>query len=156
MTALLFLGMGVGCAARKDTAVVHLADPIEPAPSAAVEPEPPPEPSAAAPRPAPGFEDGEVHDGPDVDRARAKSLFEEGVQAYSNSDYPRACRLFQEAYDLVPERPLLFNIASCELRMGDTVSACGHFRRYVAEGDPADPRVQQVQGQVASRCRGIP
>ncbi|MEZ4299317.1 MAG: hypothetical protein R3B70_30485 [Polyangiaceae bacterium] len=76
--------------------------------------------------------------------------------APSAPDYSRARGQFQAAYDLYPERALLFNIASCDLRMGDTARACGLFRKYVAESDPGDQRTQDVQQQVATRCKNIP
>jgi hypothetical protein len=134
--------------------VIHLADPPPPAPSTEPELEPP---SEAARRPMPpDVSDDHNLDLHDTDRERARELFQEGAEAYQQSDWPRARQAFQAAYDLVPERALLFNIASAELRMQDLVSACGHFRQYIAEGDPTDPRAQQVQSQVASRCNGIP
>ncbi|MEZ4309392.1 MAG: hypothetical protein R3F14_15245 [Polyangiaceae bacterium] len=40
--------------------------------------------------------------------------------------------------------------------MGDTARACGLFRKYVAESDPGDQRTQDVQQQVATRCKNIP
>lgn len=84
--------------------------------------------------------------------ALARQLFQDGAAAYANADYQTACLKFQEAYDLVPNQAILFNLGSCELRMGHTARACEHFRKYIANGDPADPRIQQVVAQVANRC----
>lgn len=148
--------LALGCAPHQDTTVVHVADP---APAPADPPEEPAldpaaEPSALVPRPPPDM--GDPFEAQDSAHARARELFEQGAEAYAQGDYPTARQAFEAAYDLVPERALLFNIASCEMRMQDLVSACAHFRQYVAEGDPSDPRVQQVQAQVASRCGGVP
>jgi len=154
--ALAGFALALGCAPRPDTTVVHLAEP--PAPVAASSAEPAPEPPPAppptvSPRSSPTDDD---HDVREADRARARELFDQGAEAYAQGDFPKARQAFQAAYDLVPERALLFNIASAELRMRDLVSACAHFRAYVAGGDASDPRVQQVQSQVATRCGHVP
>jgi hypothetical protein len=143
---------------HEDTAVIHLAEkPAPAAPSADPQTEPEPEKAAARPpKTTPDF-DQPTHESGDLDdRSRARQLFMDGVEAYSQGNYAKARDRFQEAYDLVPEQPLLFNLASAELRMGEVVAACGHFRDYVSRGDPADPRVQQVQSQVTQRCKSIP
>jgi hypothetical protein len=150
----------LGCTPHQDATVVHVSDP-PPAPAGSSEPLPEPElepiPEPRLPLPwqlAPKVD--APRDPVDAARARARELFQEGAEAYAQGDFPKARDAFQAAYDLAPERALLFNIASAELRMRDMVSACAHFRQYVAEGDPSDPRVQQVQAQVASRCGGVP
>ena len=148
----------IGCAPREQTTVVQLTE----APSQTRDDAPPP--PEPGPKPAPSATDEpreRDYDDPagwhrDEPTARAKELFQEGTEAYSQGDFRKALRAFEAAYDLVPERALLFNMASCELRMHDVVAACGHFRRYVAEGDPKDLRVQEVAAQVATRCGSIP
>lgn len=82
----------------------------------------------------------------------ARGLFTQGVAAYSNQDYAAAKRLWEQAYALAPENAILFNIASAELKLGQTQIACKHFKEYVAAGDPGSPRTQQVQQQVQGRC----
>lgn len=152
----------IGCAGSDPhTDVVRLPDPVplrtaEPfAPSA----QPTAEPVATEPHrpilpkrrpPGPDSEDGP--DASSTERERARELFKQGVEAYGQGDYPKACAAFEAAYELVPERPLLFNIASCEMRMGHTPKACDLFRKYVANGDPSDPRVVEVSQQIANRC----
>ncbi len=83
---------------------------------------------------------------------RAKEEFKLGTAAYLNADYANAKLHFEAAYAIVPENALLFNIASTELKLGQTSASCSHFRQYVARGDPSDPRIQQVSQQVAQRC----
>lgn len=83
---------------------------------------------------------------------RAKEEFKLGTAAYGNADYVNAKLHFEAAYAIVPENALLFNIASTELKLGQTSASCSHFRQYIARGDPSDPRIQQVSQQVAQRC----
>lgn len=140
-----------------ETTVVNLTPPpasaakLDEPPEPASEPVPrklatlPPGPPAGPPGP-----DGEA------DRERARELFSEGAALYQQGDYARARDAFQAAYDLVPEQALLFNIGTAEMRLGDIVAACGHFRAYVAQGDPADVRIQTVRAQVAQRCVNVP
>jgi len=135
---------------------VHLAEtPPLPVASATAEPDEPP--VAAAPRPRPPRGDDppppKPEPGPspsDIDRA--KELFKDGTAAYANADYQTACLKFQAAYDIVPNQAILFNLGSCEMRMSHTAKACAHFRKYITNGDPSDPRIQQVTAQVANRC----
>lgn len=149
----------VGCSgAARETAVIHVPDPVAPSASAAATEEAPAleEPPAAAPRAKRlAARDDPADDVPD-DRERARTLFQQGAEAYAQGDYLLARDKFQAAYDLVAEPALLFNIATAELRLGNTADACRLFRKYVSDGDPADPRIQDVQRQVAMRCRGIP
>lgn len=82
----------------------------------------------------------------------ARERFYEGVAAYDSGDYQTACTKFQAAYDAVPNQALLFNLGSCELKMGHKEKACEIFRTYLKNGDPADPRIQEVTKQVAAKC----
>ena len=148
----------VGCSgAARETAVIHVPDPVAPSASAAAGEEPLAlEEPAPAPRPKRiAVRDDPADDVPD-DRERARTLFQQGAEAYAQGDYLLARDKFQAAYDLVAEPALLFNIATAELRLGNTADACRLFRKYVSDGEPADPRIQDVQRQVAMRCRGIP
>lgn len=88
----------------------------------------------------------------DADVQAARGLFKQGVAAYANQDYAAAKKFWEQAYALAPENAILFNIASAELRLGQTQIACKHFKDYVAAGDPGSQRTQQVQQQVQGRC----
>lgn len=148
----------LGCGAHSEVTVVRITE-AGAGRGGAATPLEEPEAVKAPPRPR-AVTDPDHHEAPgsldDDPSAKARELFEVGAEAYAQGDFPKAREAFQGAYDLVPERALLFNIASCELRMHDMVSACDHFRQYVAGGDPFDPRTQQVQAQVAARCGSIP
>ena len=146
-------------APNKEVAVVALAEPVPTAQASAapVDPEVPDEPSAkgfskkkAAPAeeaPATATLDPSLKD-----LSAARELFKQGVVAYTNQDYREAKRLFEAAYALVPQNQILFNIASAEMRMGQTSLACAHFKEYIAKGDPGSARIQEVQQQVQNRC----
>ena len=110
----------------------------------------PKRPPKGPPRSAPVSEAPVDRAPTDVDRA--KELFKLGLSAYTSGDYANARLQFQAAYAIVPENALLFNIASAELKMGQTSAACSHFREYVTRGGPSDPRIQEVRQQIANRC----
>jgi hypothetical protein len=115
------------------------------------------EPGPAAPRkksraPSVPVVDNPAPSASPTDIDRAKELFKLASAAYAAGDYTNAKANFEAAYAIVPERALLFNIASVELKLGQTSASCAHFRKYVASGDPSDARVQEVSQQVAQRC----
>ncbi|MFO0591741.1 MAG: tetratricopeptide repeat protein [Polyangiaceae bacterium] len=159
MTAGLLWVSACG-APNKDVAVVAVAPPAE-APSAKASADPaesesPEEPSAKASPKKRAPEEKEMQtpsnasSAQDIDEARA--LFKQGVVAYQSQDFKEAKRLFEGAYALVPSNAILFNIASAEMRMGQTSLACAHFKDYLAHGDPSSARIQEVQQQVQNRC----
>lgn len=155
-TAWLLLGaslsLGCGGAPRADVAVIHVADPVAPRPASSGEPlVEETAPKAKPPREKPPHV-VEPEDADPDSVANAKALFKEGAEAYSQGNYALALLKFQGAYGIVPLPPLLFNIATAELRLGMTAPACAHFRQYVADGDPGDPRIVQVSQQVTQRC----
>lgn len=156
LSTTVVVGCLAACATPKaEVAVVELVPPVT-APMGSAEPESTDE---AAPPPDKKEKDRppEAHvEAPDPARNEARRLFQLGAEAYDRGDYAGAQKHFQAAYQLVPERALLFNIASCELRLGNTREACQLFRKYVATGDPSDPRVADVQTQLSNRCRGVP
>ena len=149
------LAIGCGASPAPETTVALVAPPA--AATAAPSSDPETEPPSAHPRSKPNPHRAAAEDKvEDVTRELARKLFREGAEAYEQADYLRALQKFQEAYDLVQNQALLFNIASAELRLGNVPSACRLFRKYIADGDPADPRILEVQRQVAQRCRGTP
>jgi hypothetical protein len=150
----------IGCAGEQGSDVVRLPEPVplataEPIAAASAEPsasEAPP-PASLPPKARPKKIDLDEHpSASDTDRERARELFKQGVTAYEMGDFQKACAAFDVAYQLVPEQPLLFNMASCELRLGHLPKACDLFRKYIANGHPSDPRIVEVSQQVANRC----
>jgi tetratricopeptide (TPR) repeat protein len=150
-----------GCGAEQGSEVVRLPEPValrtaEPS-AASTEPgaDGPALPSASEKRARlkPAAIESDLDEGKEAsERERAKELFQQGLAAYEQGDFQKACAAFEVAYQLVPEQPLLFNIASCEMRLGHVPKACDLFRKYVANGSPGDPRIVEVSRQVAQRC----
>lgn len=159
ITALTLPAALLGCGASPppETAIALVALPAPAVAAASVEPEedaaPDPAQRRTKPSPRAAAAEAELED---TARTLARRLFIEGAEAYAQGDYLRARAKFQEAYDLVQSQPLLFNIASAEMRLGNIPAACRLFRKYITDGDPADPRIQEVQQQVSQRCSGVP
>lgn len=70
---------------------------------------------------------------------RVIELNERGAEHYERGEYRRAVEKFIQAHALSPDPNLLFNIASCYEKLGDSEAAVERYRQFlVAEG--ADPR----------------
>lgn len=151
------LAIGCGASPPPETTVALVAPPTPAVAAASSEPdaEAAPDPTQRRTKPDARAAAAEAELEDDT-RNLARRLFLEGAEAYAQGDYLRARAKFQEAYDLVQNQAILFNIASAEMRLGDIPAACRLFRKYITDGDPADPRIQEVQQQVAQRCSGIP
>jgi hypothetical protein len=77
-----------------------------------------------------GFEDT---DGcPDANIDRAKRAFREGATSFAQGDYATARRFFEEAYNLEPRDPVLYNMAMAAEKQGDRVFACRYYRQWRA------------------------
>lgn len=77
-----------------------------------------------------GFED---EDGcPETNVNRAKQAFRDGATAYAQGDYVTARRFFEEAYNLEPRDPVLYNIAMAADKQGDRKYACMYYRKWQA------------------------
>jgi hypothetical protein len=70
--------------------------------------------------------------------ARALSLNEEGAALYAAREYRRALEKFLQAQAVGDDPNLLFNIASCYEKLGDSEAAVEKYRAFVAAPD-ADP-----------------
>ena len=94
-----------------------------------------PAPSAPAPSaPAPS----------DRVAQRARELFDEGVRLANEGRFESARAVFRSAYELQPHPSVLYNIAQCEVRLGDTASAIGTLERFL-ETEAGDIRQEQRQ-----------
>lgn len=77
-----------------------------------------------------GFEDT---DGcPETNLNRAKQAFREGATAFAQGDYVTARRFFEEAYNLEPRDPVLYNMAMAADKQGDRKYACMYYRKWQA------------------------
>lgn len=61
-----------------------------------------------------------------------------GIQYYKEGRYPEAVREMLEAYRLVPEPGLFYNIAKIYAKMGETSLAINYFEKFV-KSDEVDP-----------------
>jgi len=79
------------------------------------------------------------------DRARAKTLFDDGSSEYRAEHYDRAIDLFQQAYQLSHAPGLLFNIAQAYRLKGDCAHALEYYQRSLAEDVTADNRAEMQE-----------
>lgn len=88
--------------------------------------------------------------------AAAEALFRAGRDATRQGDALRACDRYRESYRLEPALGTLFNIASCELSLGQLSEAWRHFQD-VAHALPAnDPRLPIANDRLAELDRRLP
>jgi tetratricopeptide (TPR) repeat protein len=92
-------------------------------------------PAVLAPRPA-------LAQAATSDAERALELNEAGSALYASGDIAGALRAFEQAYALVAEPNLLFNIAGCHERLGQRTQALEYYRWYLGEssGNPEGRR----------------
>lgn len=86
-------------------------------------------PAVLAPRPA------LAQAAPTSEAERALELNEAGSALYAAGDYAGALRAFEQAYALVAEPNLLFNIAGCHERLGQRTQALEYYRWFL--GSPS-------------------
>ncbi len=67
---------------------------------------------------------------PDTNLDRAKRALREGVGLFSQGDYVKACKLFEEAYNLEPRDNVLFNMAVCSDKRNNRPLACQYYNRW--------------------------
>lgn len=70
--------------------------------------------------------------GDDDKSAEVNKLNEEGAALYAQRDYRRAVERFLRAYAVDPDPNLLFNIARCYEKLGDTEAAIEKYEEFVA------------------------
>lgn len=69
----------------------------------------------------------------EADRARARTLFQEGVTHLDASEWEAARVKFQEAYDLVHEPSILLNLAHAQVESGHLIEGAESYRRFLDE-----------------------
>lgn len=70
-------------------------------------------------------------DEPPNDTARAVHLNDTGSELYAAGNYGAALQAFQRAYALIAEPNLLFNIAGCHERLGQSRQAIEYYRWFL-------------------------
>lgn len=91
--------------------------------------------------------------------ASAMELNEEGARFFDEGSYRLAVERFIQAYALEKDSNLLFNIASCYERLGDSPAAVEKYREFLAAPDaaaegraPAEAAIQRLQAQAIERA----
>ena len=74
---------------------------------------------------------------------RARELFDEGVRLANEGRFASARAVFRSAYELQPHPSVLYNIAQCEVHLGDTASAVATLERFLETGASDIPQEQR-------------
>lgn len=93
------------------------------------------------------------------DTAKARTLFQEGLQLETGGNYAGALAKFQEVAQLKRTPAVLFHVAFCQEKLGKLVAALGGYRLVVIEGgeDPKNAKVvQTAQEALAGLEKRIP
>ncbi|MCA9618768.1 MAG: tetratricopeptide repeat protein [Myxococcales bacterium] len=95
------------------------------------------------------------------EEAKAAALFQKSAVHYREGRFDEAVALLREAYDLVGEPVLLYNLARAYEGKGDRQEAIEAYRRYLALSDEAkaevkdrgaiEQRIQTLEAQLAER-----
>jgi hypothetical protein len=74
------------------------------------------------------------------DKARARSLFAEGVEAFDRGDFENALESFTQAYRLAPHPAVRVNMANCYEQLGRFAEATFNYQRFLEEsGNTVSP-----------------
>jgi len=86
-----------------------------------------------------------------VDVARARTLFDEAVEALRQEDYPAALAALQESWALNPRPIVMYNIANCQGALFDYPAAIASFEAYLEAGADSEPsdRLQEAGRRIA-------
>jgi hypothetical protein len=114
---------------------------------------------APAPQPAPPSPFGTSNAGSTDEgaRSRARTLYDQGAQAYNDSRYSQAAEYFLDAHRAYPMPQLLFNVAKSYDKLGAQSSALAYYRDYLRQlanaPDASDVgiRVRELEAILAQR-----
>jgi hypothetical protein len=82
--------------------------------------------------------------------AKARDLFRDGVQLFASGDYAGALSKFQAAYAVVPHPAVLYNIATCEERLGRDQDALAAYQQYLAAMPSGTAHRAEAQQHIAA------
>jgi tetratricopeptide (TPR) repeat protein len=94
---------------------------------------------------------------PNPDRARARALYESATTHYNLSEFGDALKDFKEAYRVIKDPILLFNIAQCHRQLKEYEEAAKLFRAYRREHpqapnrDEVDRLIHQMDEAIAEQ-----
>jgi hypothetical protein len=80
-------------------------------------------------------------------RNRAEEAFWEGKRHYDSGEFDQALQQFQEAYRLVGDPDLVYDIAQTNRRLGNCSLALEAYRRFV-QAAPVSPRTTLAEEQI--------
>ena len=87
---------------------------------------------------------------------RARTLYREGQAAYQEGRYREAMAAFENAYELRPLAPLLFNVAQCHRKLGQCEQAAEYYQRFLA-AQPDSGMAEQIDGYMTGcQQRSVP
>jgi hypothetical protein len=89
------------------------------------------------------------------ERATARVLFSQANQAAESGDWNEAAQLFGRAYSLVPDRGILFNLATAQEQAGLLVESSESYRSFVLNGEDEGGDELMAQAR-ASLARVLP
>ncbi|HKU44765.1 MAG TPA: PEGA domain-containing protein [Polyangiales bacterium] len=81
----------------------------------------------------------------DATTARARELFQRGVDAYDRGVYYEALQAFQEAYQLRPHPSVRVNIANCYDKLDRPAEAIQAFEQFLGSGAGSQQQQREVQ-----------
>lgn len=86
----------------------------------------------------------------DPEDPRTRELFERGVELFATEEYEAALDAFQQAYELEPSGPVLYNIAMCQMALLRYVESIDTFNRYLelAGADVDDERRAEIDASI--------
>jgi hypothetical protein len=91
--------------------------------------------------------------GADEVRERAAAAFDEGVSRFRRGDAQGALAAFEEAYRLVPDAGILYNIGQTELALDHEAAAFRALERYLAEAGGIPRRRRNEVAATLARLR---
>ena len=72
------------------------------------------------------------------DTATAKEMYQQGVDAFKQNEFETALENFTEAYNLSGKPGILFNLALCQEKLGQTDRAIAYYELYLEEVPDAE------------------
>ncbi len=91
--------------------------------------------------------------GKDAATEMARKRFEEGVRLFDQGEYQQAQAAFLQAWALKKHPAVLVNLAQCELRAGEHVSAARHFVKYLRNYPDTPPDQQELARKGLAEAR---